>query len=148
MAGQPRFEPRAEDDLAALEVAADVRDVGGHLAAADLQRGAVEADVGDVVLAAAVRAAAHLDVDPLGQLVGDLHRLDPLLDRPVEAHRGGDPEFAAVGAGAADHVGDLARRRPRRGRARRAAARRRRGTRRGPSAGRSSAGRCCGRSRR
>ena len=37
----------------------------------------------------------------------DLHRLDPLLDRPVEAHRGGDPELAAVGAGAGDDVGDL-----------------------------------------
>src|SRR6476646_8275677 len=49
---QAGFEPGAEDDLAALEVAADVRDVGGHLATADLQRGAVEADVGDVVLAA------------------------------------------------------------------------------------------------
>src|SRR5262249_33349284 len=105
----PRFEPLAEDHLTALVVAADVRDVGGHLAVADFQRGAVEADVGDVVLAAAVGAAAHLDVDALGQGVGDLHRVDPLLDRAVEAHRAGDPEFAAVGAGAADHVGDLAR---------------------------------------
>src|SRR5262249_7253847 len=81
----------------------------GHLPLADLQRCSVEADVGDVVLAAPVRAAAHFDVDPLGQLVLDLHRVDPLLDRPVEAHRAGDPEFAAVGAGAADDVGDLAR---------------------------------------
>src|ERR1700761_2678167 len=106
---EPRFEPLAVDDLAALVVAADVRDVGGHLASADFQRGAVEADVGDVVLAAAVRAAAHFDVDLTGQLVVDPHRVDPLFDGPVEAHRGGDPEFAAVGAGAGDDVGDLPR---------------------------------------
>src|SRR5262249_55101321 len=43
-----------------------------------------------------------------GQRIGDPHLLDPLLDRPVQSHRAGDTEFAAVGARAADHVGDLA----------------------------------------
>ena len=76
--------------------------------AADLDRGAVEPDRSDVVLAAAVRAAAHLQVDLAGQRVGDVHRLDPLLERPVQAHRGGDPELAGVGAGAGDDVGDRA----------------------------------------
>ena len=76
---------------------------------AHLDRGAVEADRADVVLAAAVRAARHLDVDLPGQRVGDPHRLDPLLDRLVEAHRAGDPELAAVGARAGDDVVDLER---------------------------------------
>src|SRR4029078_6318210 len=69
----------------------------------------VEADVGYVVLAAAVRAAAHLDVDALGEGIGDVHLLHPLLDRAIQPHRAGDAEFAAVGSGAADHVADLAR---------------------------------------
>ena len=84
-----------------------MRDVGGQRLVADLDRGAVEADVGDVMLAASVRAAAHLHVHRPRQRVGDLQRLDPLLDGLVEAHRAGDPELAGVGAGAADHVGDL-----------------------------------------
>ena len=65
LGGQARLQPVAVDDLAALVVAAEVGDVGGHRSPADLERGAVEADVGDVVLAAAVRAAGHLDVDAL-----------------------------------------------------------------------------------
>ena len=104
----PRLEAGAVDDLAALVVAAEMRDVGRDRLAADLERGAVEADVRDVVLAAAVGAAGHLDVDLLGQRIGDLHRLDALLDRGVEPHRAGDAELAGVGAGAADDVGDLA----------------------------------------
>ena len=95
-------------DFAVDVLAAEVRDVGGHRAAADLQRSAVEADVGDVVLAAAVRATAHLDVDLTGERIGDVHLFDPLLDRLVQAHRAGDAHLAAVGAGAADHVGDPA----------------------------------------
>src|SRR5206468_5919209 len=99
----------AVDDVAANVVAREVGDVRGDRVLADLDRRPVEADVGDVVLAASVRAAAHLDVDPPGQLVGDVHLVDPLLDRPVEAHRAGDPELAAVGPRAADDVCDLAR---------------------------------------
>ena len=55
---QARLQARAELDGAAFEVAADVRDVGGDRVLADLDRGAVEADSAEVVLAAAVRAAA------------------------------------------------------------------------------------------
>jgi hypothetical protein len=61
---------------------------------ADFDRRAVEADVRHVMLSAAVRAAAHLDVDLTRQLVGDLHGFDPLLDRLVEPHRACDAELA------------------------------------------------------
>ena len=60
---QAHLQAGAVDDLPAFVVAADVRDVGGDRVLADLDRGAVEPDVADVVLAAAVRAAGHLDVD-------------------------------------------------------------------------------------
>src|SRR5262245_14109394 len=103
---QARLQARAVDDLSALEVAAYMCDVGRDGVIADLDRGAVEANRADVVLRAAVRAAAHLDVDSPGEGIGDVHLLDPLLDLSVEAHRAGDPELAAVGAGAADHVVD------------------------------------------
>ena len=63
----------------------------------------------DVVLAAAVRAAADLDVDLARQRVADLHRLHALLHGLVEAHRARDAELARVGARARDDVGDLAR---------------------------------------
>src|SRR5215210_2051054 len=82
---QPHLESRAVDDLAVL---------------------VMEADVGDVVLAASVRAAAHLDVDALGQLVRDVHRRDPLPHRGVEPHRARDAQLAAVGARARDDVVD------------------------------------------
>ena len=51
LGGQPHLQARAVDDLAALVVAAEVRDVRGHVLVADLDRRAVEPDVGDVVLA-------------------------------------------------------------------------------------------------
>src|SRR5205807_9717958 len=82
---------------------------GGDRVLADLDRRAVEADAADVVLAAAVRAAADLDMDLARQRVRDLHRLDALLHRLVEPHRAGDPELAGVRAGAGDDVVDLAR---------------------------------------
>src|SRR5262245_31712872 len=83
--GKPRLEPPPEGDLAALEVPGDVGDVGGDGVVAHLDRGPVEADRGDVVLGAAVRAPAHLDVDLLGERIGDLHLLDALLKCLVEA---------------------------------------------------------------
>jgi hypothetical protein len=61
------------------------------------------------VLAAAVRAAGHLDVDPLGERVLDAHQLDALAHSVVQAHRAGDAELARVRAGAAHHVVDLVR---------------------------------------
>ena len=50
-----------------------------------------------------------LDVQLARELVGDVHRFDPLLHGLVEAHRARDPELARVGARARDDVGDLAR---------------------------------------
>ena len=107
LGGQARLQPRAHHHLAAVVVAADVRDVRRHGLVADLDRRAVEADVRDVVLAAAVGAAAVLDVDLARERVLDVHLLELLVDRLVQAHRAGDAELAAVGAGAAHVVGDL-----------------------------------------
>src|SRR5215213_4318290 len=50
--GDPRLEPLAHLQVALVVAAREVRDVGGDLAAADLHRGPVEPDVGEVVLAA------------------------------------------------------------------------------------------------
>ena len=108
LGGQARLQPGGVDDLAALVVAAHVRDVGRDGLVADLDRGSVEADVGDVVLAAAVRAARVLDVDPLGQRVRDVQLLELGVDGAVQPHRAGDAQLAAVGAGAGDGVQDLA----------------------------------------
>src|SRR6478609_4468067 len=106
---QAHLQPLAVDDVAVLEVATDVRDVRGDRVVARADRRAVEADVRDVVLAAAVRAAAHLHVDPPRQRVGDPHGRDALADRGVQAHRARDAELARVGAGARDDVVDLVR---------------------------------------
>src|SRR3954454_19501408 len=107
--GQPHLESGAVGHVAALVAAADVRDVRGHLAAADLHRRAVEPDAAEVMLRAAVRATAHLDVDASRERVLDVHAGHAPLDHAVEAHRAGDAHLAAVGAGAAQDVGDLVR---------------------------------------
>src|SRR5918912_695881 len=104
---QAHLEPLAVRPPAAVVAASDVGDVGRQLPVADLDRGAVEADRPDVVLAAAIGAARHLDVDLPGQRVGDPHGLDPLLDRPVQPHGARDAELARVGARAAHDVADL-----------------------------------------
>src|SRR6201999_2665579 len=57
LGGQAHLQAGAVADLAALVLAADVGDVGGDRVLADLDRRAVEPDVGDVVLGAAVGAA-------------------------------------------------------------------------------------------
>src|SRR5215211_1706918 len=44
LCGEPRLQPVTEGDVAALEAAGDMRDVGGNRLLADLDRGAVEAD--------------------------------------------------------------------------------------------------------
>ena len=62
---------------------------------------------GDVVLAAAIGAAAHVDPHLAGYGVVDRHFADPLLDGAVETHRGGDAELATVGAGAGNNILDL-----------------------------------------
>ena len=48
-------------------------------------------------------------MDAARERIGDLHLQQLAVDRRVEAHRGGDAELAAVGAGARDVVGDLLR---------------------------------------
>src|SRR5205823_950991 len=98
-----------ESVRAGFVYAADVRDVGRDRVLADFHRRAVEADVGDVVLAASVRAATHLDVDVTREPVADRHLLEALLHGLVEAHRARDPELAGVGSRARDDVGDLTR---------------------------------------
>src|SRR3954454_21153487 len=109
LGGQAHLQARAVGDRAALVAAADVRDVRRDRPAADLHRSAVEPDRAEVVLRAAVRAAAHLDVDPARERVLDVHARHAALDRAVEPHRRRDAHLAAVGAGAAEHVGDLVR---------------------------------------
>src|SRR6185312_3429000 len=103
------LQTRPELDLAAFPHSPDVGDVGGNRVVADFDRSAREADAADVVLTAAVRAAADLDVQLARQLVGDLHRFDPLLNGGVQTHRARDPELARVGSRAGDDVDDLAR---------------------------------------
>src|SRR5205823_12128540 len=60
LGGQAQLQARTERDRPAFVVAAHVRDVGGDRVLAHFDRRSVEADVGDVVLGAAVGAAAHL----------------------------------------------------------------------------------------
>ena len=85
---QAHLQPGAVEHLAALVVAADVGDVGRDRVLADLDRRAVEPDVRDVVLAAAVRAAGHLDVDPPRERVVDApsprRARAPAWLRPIE----------------------------------------------------------------
>src|SRR3954453_3457507 len=109
LGGQAHLQARAVGDRAALVATADGRDVSGELPAADLHLRAVEPDRTQVVPRAAVRAAAHLDVDPARERVLDVHARHAALDRAVEAHRRRDAHLAAVGAGAAEHVRDLVR---------------------------------------
>src|SRR5690606_15777840 len=100
------------DDVAAglgprlVRAAAGGERVLGHLpAAADVAHGPVEADRGDVVLAAGVGAAGDLDVEAAGELdaLGRLPRaLEEAGEVAGEAHRRGDREVAGVGAGAGD----------------------------------------------
>src|SRR5262245_15850343 len=99
----------AEGHVIVLPLPAGVGDVGGDRVIAHLDGGAVEANRADVMLAAAVRAAAHLDLDLLRERVRDLHLLDSLVDGAIEPHRAGDAELAAVGARAADDVLDRER---------------------------------------
>src|ERR1035437_3080464 len=107
LGGQAQLQPRAEPHLAAFEHAADMGYVGGDRVLADFDRRAGEPDACDVMLAAAVPAAADLHVQPARELVGYVHRLDPLLHGLVQAHRARDPELARVRARAGDDVVDL-----------------------------------------
>ena len=57
----------AKGHAVAVDAAAEVELVTRHHAVAHAARGAVEADGGEVVLAAGIGAAAHLDVRAAGQ---------------------------------------------------------------------------------
>ena len=98
----------AELDFHLAEVAAEQHLVAGRGAAVRAAFEAHEADVGDVVLAAAVRAAR--DVDAHAADLGEAGVLERVADRRREPARLRDREVARVGARA---------RRRRRGRARR-----------------------------
>ena len=102
--------------------AADHDEVVRRGAAADLAQAALEADAGDVMLAASVRAAADLDVEAGDRLdeVGPL--VEAVGEEPAEAARLRHRQLARLGARAAGDVGDGAG--VRRGRARAAASRR------------------------
>src|SRR5207248_1274902 len=104
---QARLQPLPVAHVTALICAADVRYVGRNRVLAHLDRGTVEADVGDVVLPAPIGAARHLDVDPAGELIVELHLRHSLADRLVEAHRAGDPELARIRPRAGHDVGYL-----------------------------------------
>ena len=116
-----------------------------HGVAVHVAADAVEAEVGDVVLAAGVEAAADLDVqaaDGLVQLAASLG--EPHAQLAGQAARGGDAQLAGVGARAGGDVDDGAG--ARRGQIRLPSARCRAPADRlrSPSAGRCSARRWCG----
>ena len=94
--------PVAELDLGVADVAAEQQLVAGGGPAVGPALGAVEADVGDVVLAAAVGAAGDVDADP-----ADV-RQPGLLEGPADvvgqAPALGHGQVAGVGARAGDHV--------------------------------------------
>ena len=70
---------------------------------------ALEADRRDVVLAAAVRAAADLDARAAAAAIRSRPRAQVLVEQPAEPARLRDREPARLGARAARHVGDRAR---------------------------------------
>ena len=92
----------AADVTSAAEEDVRARDLG----AVRLERRALQADGGEVVLATAVRAATRFYVDLLHEWVINAPLFDRLGDRPADALRGGDPHLAGVGARAGDGVRD------------------------------------------
>ena len=92
----------AELDLHVADVAAEQHLVAGGGATVGAALEAEEADVGDVVLAAAVGAAGDVDAHP-GHL-GEARLLEGVADGGGEATRLRDGEVAGVGARAGDDV--------------------------------------------
>src|SRR5437867_5710904 len=80
-----------------------------HLAVAHRTAVAIETDVGDVMLAARVEAATHLDAQVL---YGRVHRKkfprETIANLARQPARRSDAEFARVGAGARHDVEDCA----------------------------------------
>src|SRR5581483_2030048 len=71
----------------------------------DLTAYAIEAEVGDVVLAATVEASADLDVQVLHGFVGRVALFsDALAELGGETARRGNAELASIGAGARDDI--------------------------------------------
>src|SRR6185369_207836 len=87
-----------------VHAAAEEEEVLRDRAAADLPHASLEAQVGDVVLPAAVRAAAHLDREFLGAVGTGGAKV--LGEERREAARARDREAAALRARAARDVGD------------------------------------------
>ena len=107
LGGYLRPRPQAYARVTLLVAPAEEQFVRRDLAARRLRRRPVEADVGHVMLAAAVRAPAHLDVHLPRQRIADVHLVDLVHHRPAQPHRGRDAELAAVRARAGDHVANL-----------------------------------------
>src|SRR5689334_8126843 len=68
---------------------------------------AEDADVADVVMAAGVHAAGHLDLD-IAEVVEVVEIVEALLDLPGDAQGAGVRERAEVQPGTGDHVGERA----------------------------------------
>src|SRR5690606_37666434 len=108
--GDACLEHLAEADRAVAAAAAEEDVVRGYLpldVVGGLDGRAVEANARDVVLAAGVGAAAHVDAHLAGGRVLDAQLVQLLTDGAVEAHRAGDAELAGVRARAGDDVRDL-----------------------------------------
>ena len=83
-------------------IAADQQLIVRRLVAIDFSRHSVEADVGDMVLAARIGAAADLDANLSGLFV--CNRLHPVPEHVRQVARFRNPQIAGFCAGAADHV--------------------------------------------
>ena len=97
------------------DAAADHHEVLRHGARSDLAQAALEADRRDVMLAAAVRAAADLDVAAAAAATRSGPLAQVIAEQAAEAARLRHRELARLGARAARHVGDrvgVARPRP------------------------------------
>ena len=109
LGGNLRLDALSEARIVLRVASAEEQFVGGHLPSRPLGSRAVEADVRDVMLAAPVGAAAHLDMHLAYQRVGRVHMLHSLGQRPAKTHRSGYAELAAIGAGAGDDVRNFVR---------------------------------------
>ena len=78
-----------------------------HRIARDLAADAIEAEIGDVMLAAAIEAAADFDVQILNGFI-ERDEIESIAQLGGQAARRRDAELAGVRAGAGDDVGDAA----------------------------------------
>ena len=99
----------SEGGGAVRDAAADHHEVVRRRPAANLAQAALEADAGDVVLAAAVRAPADLDVEARHRRDEIGARVKPIPEQTAEAARLGHRELARLGSRAARDVCDRPR---------------------------------------